>query len=104
METTDDGATPDNQVDAIPGLGYSALAAELDTGTSFEEGRCEIRENRPFKTGNGSHARACGGFLIERGGKQWLYVYDPLPTGIGDTYFEAWDAGQHADYMYVRPI
>ncbi len=104
MDTTDDGATPDDQREAIPSLGYSRLVAELDTSTSFGEGQYEIQQNRPFKTGNGSHARACGGFLIEGSGKEWLYIFDPLPTGIGHTYFEAWDAAQNADYMYVRPV
>ena len=98
------GATPEDQVAAIPSLTLDAFEGLLDTDASFEEAKVEIYENRPFRTGGFGHARACCGFLIEGSGKEWLYIYDPFPTLRADTYYEAWDVGFHANYIYVRPM
>lgn len=97
------GTTPVNQADAIDDLTDNKFVGKLDLTTSFSEGKEEIRENRPFKTGGVSHARACCGFMIEPNNKEWLYIYDPLPANKGNIYFESWDAGFHANYIYVRP-
>lgn len=98
------GAEPEDQRNAILSLTNSKFDGELDGTASFGEARKEIEDNLPFRTGGLSHARACGGFLVEGGGKEWLYIYDPFPTKFGDCYYEAWDVGFHDNYIYVRPV
>lgn len=98
------GATPENQASAIPSLSNYKLIAELDKSTTPSEAQAEIRQNRPFKTGSVGHARACGGFKREAGDKNWLYIYDPSPANAGRIGYEAWEAGYHLNYMYVRPL
>lgn len=99
------GAEPLDQVKAIPGLTNNQLQATLDKETSFSEAKMEILQNRPFKTGGAGHARACGGFKLEEGDKNWLYIYDPWPSNTKEDniYYEAWDVDYHANYMYVQP-
>jgi len=103
MHTLPTGTRPEDQVRAIPGLTRWSFDGRLDNTTSFSEAKDEIRANRPFKTGTATHARACGGFKVEQGGKEWLYLYDPLPSNQGCIYFENWEADHYLDYMYVRP-
>lgn len=98
------GAFPADQVSAIPVLADSRLLAELDVTTSFSEAQDEIRHNRPFKTGGPIHARACSGFKVEEGRRNWLYIYDPWPSNQGRIYYEAWEAQKNLNYMYVRPL
>jgi len=102
MNTGPSGALPVDQVEAIPSLTDDQLLATLDETTSLNEAKMEICQNRPFKTGGPIHARACGGFKVEAGGKNCLYIYDPWPPNQGDCYYENWDANRHANYMYVR--
>jgi hypothetical protein len=97
------GATPQNQRRAIRPLSHLRLKGVLDQQASFSDAKNEIRNNRPFKVGAHSHARACGGFKIEVGPKEFLYIYDPLPTG-GRVYHEPWEATRAVDFMYVQPI
>ena len=97
------GARPEDQEAAISGLTGARFNGELDPTTTFAEGRDEILANRPFRTGGVSHARACGGFLVEGTGKQWLYIYDPFPTNVGDIYYEAFDTDLNCNYLYVKP-
>jgi hypothetical protein len=97
------GADPVDQVNAIPTLTHDKLLAELDETTSFSEAKEEIRQGRPFKTGGASHARACDGFKVEEGEQNWLHIYDPWPPNQGQISYEAWEAGHHINYMYVRP-
>ena len=103
MQTLTTGTKPEDQERAIPRLTDSRFDGLLDITTSLSEAKDEIRENRPFKTGNATHARACGGFKVEQGGTEWLYLYDPLPCNEGRIYFENWEADRHLDYIYVRP-
>lgn len=106
MGTGPDGTLPENQVNAIPYLSDYMLLAEADPTTSFGEATDEICQNRPFKTGNIIHARACGGFKVEegeQGDQNSLYIYDPWPAGQGCIYYETWEVSHHVDYMYVRP-
>ena len=103
MGTTSGGTYPDDQAEAVEELTYDALIGTLDLTTSFAEGKAEIIDNRPFKTGGVAHARACCGFMIESNLKEWLYIYDPMPVDAGDMYFEAWEPPYHGDYIYVRP-
>jgi hypothetical protein len=103
MGTTPDGTLPQSQANAIEVLTRNTFLGSLDVTTSFSEAKDEVRDNRPFKTGGIAHARACGGFKVDGDGKEWLYIYDPLPANQGDTYFENWLADYHCNYMYVRP-
>lgn len=98
------GARPEDQESAVGSLTGQNLDGELDPSASFEEARREIEAHRPFRTGDISHARACGGFVLEGSGKRWLYICDPLPTGAGSTYYEAWDLRFHCNYIYVTPV
>lgn len=104
MHTGANGATPDDQVNAINQLFGGTLRACLDTTPSFKEAQDEILANRPFKIGEPSHARAVGGFMIEKPGKNWLHIYDPDPPNEGHSYCEAWDVQLHHDFMYVQPV
>ncbi len=104
MQTLVDGTRPQQQSDAILLLTELRFKGELDPSATFKEAEKEITDNLPFRTGSVSHARACGGFLVEGSGKEWLYLYDPAPTKIGDIYYEAWDTGLHKNYIYVRPV
>jgi hypothetical protein len=104
MHTGTNGATPDAQVDAINQLFNGTLRACLDTTPSFKEAQDEILANRPFKIGEPSHARAVGGFMIEKTGKNWLHIYDPDPPNKGQSYCEVWDVQLHHDFMYVQPV
>jgi hypothetical protein len=101
---TNKGAEPQHQAAAIRQLTDQRFGGELDSTATFEDAMREIQSNRPFRTGGFSHARACGGYLIEEGGKQWVYIYDPLPTNQGDIYYEAWEAILHCNYIYVTPV
>jgi hypothetical protein len=103
MGTSSQGTLPVNQANAITSLTSNALVGSLDVTTSFSEAKEEIRQNRPFKTGGIAHARACCGFRVDADGKEWLYIYDPLPANRGAIYFENWLASYHCNYMYVRP-
>lgn len=103
MQTLPTGTTPEDQKEAILGLTDWRFDGLLDTSTSFSEAKDEIRENRPFKAGTATHARACGGFKVEQDGREWLYLYDPLPSNVGTIYYENWEADYYLDYMYVRP-
>jgi hypothetical protein len=103
MDTTPDGTRPEDQADAVDNLTSDTFVGLLDKTTSFTEAKDEIRANRPFKTGDIGHARACCGFMIETNIREWLYIYDPLPVDAGDIYFESWEANYHWDYIYVRP-
>jgi hypothetical protein len=98
------GATPLNQERAIRPLTDSRLKGVLDQTASVLEAKREIRANRPFKIGLASHARACGGFKTETGGREWLYLYDPLPTRKGRVYYEPWQSSRPIDFMYVQSI
>ena len=104
MGVGETGALPQRQVDAIPELTANALTASLDVDPVFSEAADEIRGERPFKTGTAGHARACSGFLIEGGGKQWLYIYDPYPANDGAVYYEAWEIGYYLNYMFVQRV
>ncbi len=103
MGTSNAGSVPISQANAITTITSGAFLGTLDETTSFSEGKTEIRENRPFKTGGIAHARACCGFKVDGDGKEWLYIYDPLPANQGTIYFENWLASYHCNYMYVRP-
>jgi hypothetical protein len=98
------GVEPQNQVAAIRGLTANALDASLDVDPVFPEAADEIRAERPFKTGTVGHARACSGFLIEGGGKEWLYIFDPYPENLGAIYYEAWEIGYYLNYMFVQRV
>jgi len=102
MTDGDIGATPQEQVDAISLLTQAAFTALLDVDPDFSEAAEEIRNDRPFKTGTAGHARACGGFLLEDSGKEWLYMYDPYPANDGKEYYEAWEIGYYLNYMFVQ--
>jgi hypothetical protein len=102
MNIGDDGATPEDQVNAINRLASSQVRAEQDLSTSFVEAQDEIQHDRPFKTSSSRHARAVGGFRVEARVKEGLYIYDPEPSNQGKIYFEDWIATLHHDYMYVR--
>jgi hypothetical protein len=103
MNTSINGATPQNQQRAIRPLSNSRLQGVLDQQASFSDAKNEICNNRPFKVGVHSHARACGGYKIENGPKEYLYMYDPLPT-LGGVYYEPWEATRAVDFMYVKSI
>lgn len=103
MQTGEFGTLPNNQVAGIPGLTGGTFIGISDFSPSFDEAKIEIRQNRPFKSGISGHARACGGFRVENGGKNLLYIYDPWPPNQGDIYYEDWDAVRHTNHMYVRP-
>jgi hypothetical protein len=103
MNTGPEGAFPLNQVKAIPILTHNRFLAEPDKHIGFSEAKIEIHQNRPFKIGGPMHARACGGFKVENGNKNWLHIYDPWPSNQGKIYYEAWEAENQVNYMYVRP-
>ena len=106
MHTDDTGTTNENQVAGYVTLSLGAsqpLEAVLDDTASFSEGRAEIDANHPFKSGISGHARACGGYRIDNGGRQFLYIFDPWPPKQGDIYYEDWSAVYHTNYIYVRP-
>jgi len=102
MGDGESGALPKQQVSAIPILTGNTLTASLDVDPVFTEAAEEILNDRPFKTGTAGHAKACGGFLLEVSGKQWLYIYDPYPANEGCVYYEAWEIGYYLNYMYVQ--
>jgi hypothetical protein len=104
MRTVPDGTEPVDQAGAFLRLSNSKFSGELDSEATFEEAVREIQANRPFRTGGTSHARACGGYVIETSGKEWVYIYDPEPLNIGDVYYEAWEAALHTNYIYVTPV
>jgi len=103
MKTDNDGTDPVDQADAVDNLTGYVFVGSLDSTTSFTEGKDEIRANRPFKIGSVAHSRACCGFMVESGGREWLYIYDPWPPFDGKVYFESWLADYLRDYVYVRP-
>jgi hypothetical protein len=98
------GALPQRQADAIPGLSANVLTAHLDVDPLFKEAADQIRAERPFKAGTAGHARACGGFLIEESGREWLYIYDPYPANVGAVYYEAFEVGRYLNYMFVQRV
>ena len=106
MGTDDEGTDLIPQADAIDDLTKFAFLGSVDETTSFSEAMTEIHANRPFKTGGFGHARACCGYMIEDigepTGREWLFIFDPLPENIGDKYFESWEAPYQRDYIYVR--
>ena len=102
MRTDEDGTEPVNQADAVDNLA-GLFVGLLDNTTSFTEAREELLLDRPFKVGSLAHARACGGFMIEKNDRKWLHIYDPWPQLKGDVYFEAWDSDYLVDFIYVRP-
>src|SRR6201999_1274724 len=65
MKTLVDGTRPKQQSDAILLLTELRFKGEFDPDTTFREAEREINNNLPFRTGSASHARACGGFLVE---------------------------------------
>jgi len=103
MLTTEAGTEPDDQADAVDNLTSFVFVGSLDETTSFTEAKDELRLDRPFKVGSLAHARACGGFMTETNGKEWLHIYDPWPQFKGDVYFEAWETDYLVDFIYVRP-
>ncbi len=105
MEIDGDGAKPEEQVNGLNNSVLTAgpLRAEPDSSPSFIEAQEELRLDRPFKTGSSYHARAVGGFRVEREVKEMLYIYDPDPPNQGKIYCEDWNAIYHYDFMYVRP-
>ena len=104
METTEeDGSSLQNQETSIAELTDSALEGDLDNYEDFAKAQAEILANRSFKSGTVTdHARACGGYKLHNGIK-WLIIYDPWPSNQGRRKFEEWDAGDHKNFMYVRP-
>lgn len=105
MKCKPDGAPPEEQVrevNRLLALVGSKLKAEPDGGPSFDKAQAELSENRPFKIGGG-HARAVAGTKAQLGGKDWLWIFDPLPVKKGRTCCEAWTEGTPRDFMYVRP-
>lgn len=103
MNTGPHGADPADQEKAISIL-TDKLEGELDLTASLDVGKSEIRQHRPFKTAIPGHARACGGFKVEEGGRNSLYIYDPYPPNQGDIYYEDWDAVTHTNNIYIRPV
>lgn len=69
------------------------------SGFTFDDAVSEINNNRPFKSGTGSHARACVGYYSAPG-DQVLAINDPAPVGFGSYNLEAF--GSEANRIYVK--
>src|SRR5690606_25663425 len=69
-----------------------------DYDLTFGEVITEINNNRPFKSGTVSHARACVGYYSAPG-DQVLALNDPAPMGSGSYKLEAF--GSEANRIYV---
>lgn len=103
MKTGSSGTSNPNQIEGIIVGSQYELNATFDRTATFEEGKNEILNNRPFKSAITGHARACGGYKIEKNGRVFLYIYDPWPPNKGEIYYEDWESEYHTNYIYVRP-
>lgn len=106
MRCEPDGATPEDQVievNRLLALAGSKLQAVLDYNPTFDEARSELSEDRPLKIGTKGHARAVAGFRADLGGKDWFWIFDPLPENLGKTCCVPWTRGTGLDCMYVKP-
>jgi hypothetical protein len=103
MKTDLSGTTLDNQLKAVPILTKGALQAVLDETASLDQAKKELRQDRPVKVGTTGHTRACGGFKVEEGGKNSIYIYDPWPPNQGEIYYEDRAAVHYTNHIYIRP-
>ena len=70
-----------------------------DNTPLWSEAVNEINANRPLRSAIDGHARCCRGWKDTEG--NYLYINDPWPMLIGDTYWEDWDDVLHKSYIYV---
>lgn len=101
MNPDSTGTTNPNQIAGYNTFLSPRFTAIFDETASFAEGRNEIIEGRPMKSGIAGHARVGAGFRVKND-ELWLYIYDPWPVNQGTVYWESWGTLHHTNYVYVR--
>jgi hypothetical protein len=99
MGTGPTGTPVSKEAAAYEALSNDALTATLDLTPTFATAQTEIDNGRPLKSGVPGHARTVAGYRLD--GQQWLYIYDPWPTGKGSIYWESWAIKPHTNFIHV---
>jgi hypothetical protein len=95
------GVTPQGEVNYYKSSnGLNKVHSSTTQTFSFNAAVAEIGNWRPFGSETYSHARVCCGYSNNGGIDEYLYIQDPYPPYIGQTYWEAY--GNEYDRVYVR--